>query len=314
MPIPLSECVRDLAFLVFRTGLKIRRNWRSRDASGRGFPEKPEGGERTFRDHDDTDDLRSSSCRILPSAVGKDRSQGLGRRRREIDELVRYWPVIHNMVTQELKVRYQRSLLGFFWTLLNPILMLTTLSFVFSRLGGGQANYTVYLFAGMVPWTFLSGSIAESAFAFIHNEGLIKKIYIPKIVFPLVRVLINFTTLLFSMTALFLLLIPTGARFTWSIISLPLPLALLAMFTLGLSLLISTLNTFFRDCGHFVTVGLQAWYFATPIIYRADLLPEETRWWLIFNPAYPIIRLFQRILADGLWPDWSATALGSPAP
>lgn len=230
--------------------------------------------------------------------------------RREADELIRYWPVIQNMVAQELKVRYQRSLLGFFWTLLNPILMLTTLSIVFSRLAGGQRNYTVYLFAGMVPWTFLSGSIAESAFSFIHNEGLIKKIYIPKIVFPLVRVLINFTTLIFSMTALFLLLIPTGARFNLSILALPLPLALLAMFTLGLSLLISTLNTFFRDCGHFVSVGLQAWYFATPIIYRIDLLPKEARWWLIFNPAYPIIRLFQRILADGLWPDWSATAFG----
>ncbi len=228
---------------------------------------------------------------------------------REVAELVRFWPVVQNMVLQELRVRYQRSILGFFWTLLNPILMLMVLSFVFSHIMTQRGNYTVYLFAGMTPWGFLSSTIGESAFCFIHNEGLIKKIYLPKILFPLVRTLINLATLGFSMMALFILLVPIGARPTWSILSLPIAVAILVMFTLGLSLLISTLNTFYRDCGHLVGVVLQAWYFATPIIYQIDFLPKNVQWWFVFNPAYPIIKLFQDIIAGGRWPDWSTLAM-----
>lgn len=226
--------------------------------------------------------------------------------RREISEIVRFWPVIANMVIQELRVRYQRSFLGFFWTLLNPILMMTVLGFVFSNLYQGRTgdNFTLYLFAGMVPWGFVQSSIGESALCFIVNEGLIKKIYIPKIVFPLTRLLINLTTLGFTLTALFLMLIPLGARPSLALFALPAALVLLAAFVLGLSLIVSTLNTFYRDCGHLVSVFLQAWYFATPIIYKAEFLPQRIRWWLVFNPAYPVVKLFQDILAGGRWPDW----------
>jgi ABC-type polysaccharide/polyol phosphate export permease len=228
---------------------------------------------------------------------------------REFAELARFWPVVQNMVLQEIRVRYQRSILGFFWTLLNPILMLMVLSFVFSHIMTQRGNYTVYLFAGMTPWSFLSSTIGEGAFCFIQNEGLIKKIYLPKILFPLVRTLINLTTLGFSMLALFILLVPIGARVSWSILSLPIAIAALVMFTFGLILLISTLNTFFRDCGHLVGVVLQAWYFATPIIYQIDVLPKHMQWWFVFNPAYPIIKLFQEIIAGGRWPDWSTLAM-----
>src|SRR3954453_6277298 len=138
-------------------------------------------------------------------------------------ELFRFWPVIQNMVVQELRVRYQRSVLGFFWTLLNPILMLATLALVFSQLFPSEtaASYAVYLFAGLVPWGLLAGSLNECAFCIIQNEGLIRKIYLPKLVFPLTRVLINLTTFVLSMVALFVLLIPLGTRFTAPMLLLP---------------------------------------------------------------------------------------------
>src|SRR6202007_2367849 len=119
-----------------------------------------------------------------------DRARGPGHWlslvREEGRELVRFWPVVQNMVVQELRVRYQRSVLGFLWTMLNPILMLTTMALVFSQLFRIKAeNFAVYLFAGMVPWNFLSAAMNDFAFCIIHNEGLIRKIYLPKLVFPL---------------------------------------------------------------------------------------------------------------------------------
>jgi ABC-2 type transport system permease protein/lipopolysaccharide transport system permease protein len=217
-------------------------------------------------------------------------------------QLSRFWPVVQNMVVQELRVRYQRSVLGFFWTLLNPILMMTILTLVFSQLLNiTRERYAVYLFAGMVPWNFLSISLNECAFCIISNEGLIRKIYLPKLIFPMTRVLINLTTLALSMVALFLLLKPLGARFTMPLLVLPAAIALFSAFTLGLGLIVATANTFFRDCGHLVAVFLQAWYFATPIIYDLDQFRDRAQWfWL--NPAFPFIRIFQVIICDGQWP------------
>ncbi len=219
-------------------------------------------------------------------------------------QLVRFWPVIKNMVVQELKVRYQRSILGFVWSLLNPLLMLATLSFVFSHLIRGVENYSLFLFAGMVPWSFLSISLSDCTMCIIANEGLIRKIYLPKLIFPLARVLIALVTLVFSLGAMFLLLWLLGARPSWSMLALPLVLALFAIFTLGLSLIVATANTFYRDCAHLISVFLQAWYFLTPILYPVDgdAFPERARWMLQLNPAYYFIELFHDVLFSGRWP------------
>ncbi|HWE35890.1 MAG TPA: ABC transporter permease [Isosphaeraceae bacterium] len=230
-------------------------------------------------------------------------------------ELRRFWPVILNLVSQELRVRYHRSVLGFCWTLLNPILMMTVMAMVFSQLmpqGDEPSKYAIYLFSGMVPWTFLAGSLTESAYCIISNEGLIRKIYIPKLVFPLTRILTNLTTFVLSMGALFLLLVPMGARFSAPLLFLPVAVLLLAVFTLGLGLILATLNTFYRDCGHLVSVFLQAWYFATPIIYRLSIIRSPVarrRFWL--NPAYPFVRLFQTIIDGQQWPDLFTLSLAA---
>ncbi len=220
----------------------------------------------------------------------------------DMTELRKFWPVVQNMVAQELRVRYQRSVLGFFWTLLNPILMMMTLTVVFSKLMNTRPReYAVLLFCGMVPWGLLSGALTDCAFCIIANENLIRKIYLPKLIFPLTRVLINLVTTGLSFTALFLLLAPMGAHFSPPMILLPIILALFAIFTLGLGLVVATLNTFYRDCSHLVTVFLQAWYFATPILYPAKQFASSP-WLLWLNPAYPFIRMFQVVISDGAWP------------
>jgi ABC-type polysaccharide/polyol phosphate export permease len=232
--------------------------------------------------------------------------------RGDVQQVARFWPVIQNMVSQELQVRYQRSVLGFVWTLLNPILMMLIMTIVFSKLlGGSVREYAVHLFAGMVPWGLLAGTINECAFCILQNEGLIRKIYLPKLIFPLVRLLINITTFSFSLIALYLLLMPMGASISWSLVCLPIITACFAVFALGLGLIVAVANTFFRDCSHLVGVLLQAWYFATPIIYRLDNLPPEDRWKFWLNPAYPFIHMFQTVIRDGLWPDPATLGLSA---
>src|SRR5262249_13547560 len=152
---------------------------------------------------------------------------------------------------------------------------------VFSQLFKTE-NYAIYLFAGMVPWGFLSASLNDCAFCIIASEGLIRKIYLPKTVFPLSKVLINLATFVLSLVALFVLLKPLGARSSPPLLCLPVVIALFFAFTLGLGLVVATANTFYRDCGHLVSVFLQAWYFATPIIYETTFIPADLRWrfWL----------------------------------
>jgi ABC-type polysaccharide/polyol phosphate export permease len=219
-------------------------------------------------------------------------------------ELTKFWPVVVNMVAQELRVRYHRSMLGFFWTLLNPILMMATLTLVFSQVFGISSwrQYAIYLFAGMVPWGMFAGCLNECATSIVANEGLIRKIYLPKLIFPLVKVLLNLSTFILSLAALFFLVGPLGARFSAPLLLLPVVIVLFAAFSLGLGLILATANTFFRDSGHVIGVVLQAWYFATPIIWGENGLPAtlEGRCWL--NPAFPFIRMFQLIISGGQWP------------
>jgi len=220
-------------------------------------------------------------------------------------ELRSVWPVIQNMVSQELRVRYQRSILGFVWSLLNPILMMITMTVVFSRvLGRGEPAYAIYLFSGLVPWLFLSGSLTESAYCIIQNEGLIRKIYIPKLVFPVSRVLFNLVNFLLTLGALFLLLIPLGAKLSLAMLFLPVSIVLFGVFVLGLSIGLAVLNTFYRDCGHLVGVFLQAWYFMTPILYSTRDL-ETIPLFVKLNPAYPFIAQFQAIIRYGVLPSGS---------
>jgi ABC-2 type transport system permease protein/lipopolysaccharide transport system permease protein len=228
-------------------------------------------------------------------------------------DLARFAPVIANLVSQDLRVRYQRSVLGFFWTLLNPILMMATMTVVFARLLGRDGDwrgYAIYLFAGQVPWGLLSGSLADCAFCIIANESLIRKIYVPKLVFPISRVLFHVVNFALSLAALFLLLVPLGARPSWALLFLPVSVVLFAAFVLGLGMLIAVLNTFYRDLGHLVGVALQAWYFMTPILYEASRF-RSSPWFLALNPAYPFIRQFQVIIRDGQWPDPGVVALSA---
>ena len=225
-----------------------------------------------------------------------------------LQELYEYRSVFNQLVRQHLVLRYRRTMLGFVWTLVNPLLMLSVTAIVFSTIFKlDLVTYSIYLFAGMVPWTFFSTSTTQACGALIGNEGLIKKIYLPKIIFPLSVCVGNLIDSLLAFVSLFLLVLGFGGVLSWALLFIPVAFALLFVFTLGISLALSTVTVYFRDVQYMVGILLQAVFFLTPIIYKREGLSGTAANLVALNPLLHFIDLFRLPLHQGILP--SATTL-----
>lgn len=229
-----------------------------------------------------------------------------------------YREVLYNIFSRDLKLKYKHTVLGYFWSLLNPILQLAVLSLVFSHVvRWGQKDYTLYLFSGLLVWTVFQNSLISAAYVYIENENFIKKIYLPKMIFPLSKVFFRMVDFLFSLVALSLVGLIMGFKFTAAIAALPAAIALLFVFTLGFSLFVAVVTVYFRDFQYLLNVFLQLLYFATPILYPLSAIPPKYQIVLKLNPLYSQVALFQKLVYVGAWPtlaEWgaaAATALGA---
>ena len=227
-------------------------------------------------------------------------------------DLYRYREVLWNLFQQEMKIKYKRTTLGYFWSLLNPILQLTVLAAVFSHIVKlAVKDYTLYLFSGLLAWNFFQATTQTSASALLENENFIKKIYLPKFLFPLSKLCMRSVEFLFSFVALSLLGSFIGFKFKMTLLLLPLPILFLFIFTFGISLMVSVATIYFRDMQYLLTVFLQLLYFATPIMYPAELLPPNYLFALRLNPVYSQINLFHKLIYDGVIPtgtEWGVAA------
>lgn len=231
----------------------------------------------------------------------------VGALARNVRESHQYREVLWQLVRQFLTLRYRRTILGYFWTLINPILMMGVTAVVFATLFKlDLASYVVFLFAGMVPWNFFSMCTTQSCTSFIQNEGLIKKIYLPKVIFPLSMSLGMLIDSMLSMVALFLVIVPFGAPLTPALLTLPFAYLLLYLFTFGLSLVVSVATVFFRDLQYVIGVLMQAWFFLTPVMYRHDALTGKIAWIVSLNPMVSFIELFRAPLVQGHLPSLHA--------
>jgi len=218
-------------------------------------------------------------------------------------EIYNFREVISNFVSRDLKARYKGSILGFFWSFLNPLLNLIILTVVFSFVVRVQVkNFPIFLLIGILFWQFFFSSVVASARSIIDNGGLIKKIYLPREIFPLSAVLANLVNLFVSLVILLVLflyfkILPT---FLWFL--LPYFLCLFFVFVFGLSLLVATLSVYFRDVPLLMESVLSAWYFASPIFYPPSLIPERFLKIYFLNPFASFITAFRNILADGVIP------------
>lgn len=202
--------------------------------------------------------------------------------------------VLANFINQELTVKYKRSALGFFWSLLNPMATMIISSVVFgSIMRFDLKDFVVFLYAGMLPWNFFGISIDFCGVSILNNEGFIKKIYLPKIVFPLSTVCSQFINMIFSMTALFVFILILGAKITAALLFLPISFAIIFLWTLGFSLLMALVNVYFRDMRYIMSVVMNGWYYLTPILYPITSIPEKLRVFFYLNPGYYLVDMFR---------------------
>lgn len=225
--------------------------------------------------------------------------------------VLNYRELLDELTKREIKQRYKQSVLGYAWVILNPFFTMAVMSFVFSkimRIGDLGVPYPIFLFAGLLPWTLFSNSIASSMGALVSNSGLLTKIYFPREVFVLSTIIAKIFDFFLASTVfvgmMFLYKIPITGYVLWFV-----PIFLIQqLFTYGLSLLVSAFNLFYRDIQYVVSLMLLLWMYLTPVIYPVELFPEQYRWIFQLNPMAVIINAYRQVLLGGAGPN--LTSLG----
>ena len=208
----------------------------------------------------------------------------------KLRELFSYRELIENLVVRDLKVRYRSSVLGFFWSWLNPLLMMTVFTVVFTVMVPNLAipKFPVFVLCALLPWNFFNAAVTSAMNSIVHNAHLTKKVYFPREILPISTVLSNLVNFLLSLPVLFLFVVLFGVPLTPCLLFLPLIVLVQVAFATGVALVLSTLNVFYRDTVVIMEVVMQAWFFLTPIFYPAELLPE---WKTLWGVALPVRRL-----------------------
>lgn len=220
-----------------------------------------------------------------------------------IKELYKYKYLIQELVVRDVKKKYRRSILGVLWSVLNPLLMMAVTAMVFSTLFRFDiANYPLYLLTGQILFSFYAESTNFAMSSIIENGSLIKKIYVPKYLFPLSRVMSSCVNLFFALPALILIILVTGHPLHLAMISFIVPLFLFFVFCIGAGLILATLAVYFRDMFHLYGVLLNLLSYATPIFYPEKIVPPQFIWLLKLNPLYYFFKAFRMSMYEGVLP------------
>lgn len=221
----------------------------------------------------------------------------------EIRELFRYRELLRNLVLRDVKKRYKRSTLGFLWVMLDPLLMMLIFYIIFAGMFGRTvSNYTAYVISGIIMWQLFAQGTKVASLTFINNRSLINKLYLPKSIFPLSVVASSLVHFIFALVPLFAIILFSGTRLSHDLILLPFVVALIFIFSIGISLTISTLAVFFHDVVYIYDVLLLAWMYLSAIFYPVSILPEKFLILMSFNPIYHYISLFRAFLYDNTIP------------
>ncbi len=230
----------------------------------------------------------------------------------ELRELYRYRQLVLTLTARDLKARYRGSVLGYFWSLANPLLLLGVYTLVFTQFftRPDVPAYPLFLFAGILPWTFFAGSVLEATTAISANAGLVKKVMFPAETLPLVVVASHLVHFALAMPILLLAMgiaVATGStRMTPLILLAPVYMLIQTIFVAGIALMVSSASVLFRDLRDLVANLMQLGFFLTPVIYpiHADFITPAIRTLLRLNPMTPFVVAYQHIFVFGSVPPW----------
>ncbi len=235
----------------------------------------------------------------------------------KIREIIAYRNLLKNLVIRDLKARYKNSVLGIVWSLLNPLLMMTVYTVLFTVLIPNEdiKIYPIFILVGLIPWQFHTATLMSGTGSIVNNSAIIKKVYFPRILLPTAAMLSNFVNFLLASVILFILLYAFGIGLTIHALWLPLILITQFVFLLGLVYIFSTLQAFYRDTLMILEVGLLAWFFLTPVFYPferfgtqailGDYTPARIMRWL--NPMASIVDGYRTVL-------WGNMGSNGPGP
>lgn len=219
-------------------------------------------------------------------------------------ECWKYRDLLKLLVTRNLKLKYRRSVLGYVWSVLNPLMTMVVMSIVFSTMFSRNIeNFPVYLFCGQLLFNFMNTSTRQAISSINSNAALLKKTYVPKYIFTISKVTSGLVDLVFSLGALLIVILFTGAKLTWYALLFPVVILQLYLFCIGLGLFLAQANVFFRDVEYIYNAVITAWMYLTPIFYPLEMLPENVMWVVKhLNPMYFYVGQFRDLVYLGQMP------------
>lgn len=230
-----------------------------------------------------------------------------------IRELIAHRDLVFTLVKRDLKVRYKASALGFLWSFGKPLFLMLIMTVVFSHLVGVRSTlpYPLHILTGLLPWLFLQGSLLEAQHSILSNANIVKKVYLPTAAFPTAAMLSNLIHLLLALIVLFLFIFAYAAFVDvrllpgWEVILLPFVILLQCILLLGVALIISSLNVFYRDVSSITEIAITAWFYLTPVIYSVATARDQLKGYqnhdflyhlYLCNPMTPIVIAYRRVL------------------
>lgn len=204
--------------------------------------------------------------------------------------LYNYRELLKTNVKKEIRGKYKNSFLGVLWSFLNPLLQIAVYAIVFPLiLRNTQENYVIFLCCGLIPWTFFTTAISRSSFTMIENGNILKKVYFPREILPISVVTSEAVNFLISTIIILAFVLFSGLGITKYVLLYPIVFLAQYLLLLAISFIVSSICVYIRDLQHFIGIFLQLLFYATPIVYAADTIPEGFTWILQLNPMTYII-------------------------
>lgn len=218
--------------------------------------------------------------------------------------LYEYRELLKTSIKKDVRGKYKNSFLGVLWSFLYPLFQIAVYAIVFPLImKSNMPNYTVFLCCGLIPWNFFSTAISRASFTIVENGNIIKKVFFPREILPISVVTSEAVNFVISTIIILAFCLAYGMGLSLFVIFYPLVLLIQYLLLIGISLLVSSITIYFRDLQHFVGIALQLLFYATPIVYAADVIPSNFQWILNLNPMTFIIDGYRAIFYYQEQPD-----------
>lgn len=222
-------------------------------------------------------------------------------------KIYNYRELLKTNVKKEIRGRYKNSILGVLWSFLNPLLQLAVYSIIFGALlSGGDKTYHIYICVALIPWTFFTTCVTQSAFTVIGNADIIKKVYFPREILPISIVTSGAVNFIISTVIILFFVLISGMGLSWYLLLYPFVLLVQYILILGIAFILSSITVYFRDLEHIIGIILLAAFYGTPIVYKIDQLPTNLQVIMNLNPMTHIINGYRDIFYYQQMPDMKA--------